>query len=60
MADPLGDFNTIFPEPIGLPRMLVVDSRGTEVARFEGKKNPPKRLAWDGLQLDGSPALRFD
>lgn len=37
--------------------MLVVDSRGTEVARFEGKKNPPKQLAWDGLQLDGSPAL---
>ena len=37
--------------------MLVVDSRGTEVARFEGKKNPPKRLAWDGMQIDGSPAL---
>lgn len=37
--------------------LTVVDSRGTEVARFEGKKNPPERLAWDGRQLDGSPAL---
>ena len=37
--------------------LQVVDSRGQEVARFEGEKNPPRRLAWDGRQLDGSPAL---
>jgi hypothetical protein len=37
--------------------LQVVDSRGTEVARFQGKKNPPRTLDWDGWQLDGSPAL---
>jgi hypothetical protein len=37
--------------------LQVVDSRGTEVARFEGKKNPPRTLDWDGRQLDGSSAL---
>jgi hypothetical protein len=36
--------------------LLVVDSRGSEVARFAGKKNPPRRLAWDGATLDGERA----
>lgn len=38
-------------------KLQIVDSRGTEVARFEGKKNPPRRFEWDGQQLDGTMAL---
>jgi hypothetical protein len=37
--------------------LLVVDSRGREVVQFEGKKNPPKRLEWDGRKQDGTLAL---
>ena len=37
--------------------LLVVDSRGREVVQFQGKKNPPKRIAWDGRRQDGSLAL---
>jgi hypothetical protein len=37
--------------------LLVVDSRGREVAGFEGRKNPPRRLEWDGTTLDGSRAM---
>lgn len=36
--------------------LLIVDSRGTEVAGFEGKKNPPKRIEWGGQRLDGGMA----
>lgn len=37
--------------------LLVVDSRGQEVVQFEGKKNPPKLIEWDGRKQDGSMAL---
>jgi hypothetical protein len=48
---------TFAMEDVDRWNLTVVDSRGTEVARFQGRKNPPERLAWDGRQLDGSPAL---
>lgn len=53
---PVAEF-TFAMEDVARWNLTVVDSRGTEVARFEGKKNPPERLAWDGRQLDDSPAL---
>jgi len=34
-----------------------VDSRGREVVQFEGRKNPPRRLEWDGRKQDGTLAL---
>jgi hypothetical protein len=34
----------------------VADSRGKTVARFDGKKKPPKEIAWNGLTTDGTPA----
>jgi len=37
--------------------LLVVDSRGREVVQFEGKKNPPKKIEWDGRKQDGTMAL---
>lgn len=37
--------------------LLVVDSRGREVVQFEGKKNPPSRIEWDGRKQDGALAL---
>ena len=37
--------------------LLVVDSRGREVVQFEGKKNPPKKIDWDGRKQDGTMAL---
>jgi hypothetical protein len=37
--------------------LLVVDSRGREVVQFEGKKNPPKTIEWDGRKQDGALAL---
>jgi hypothetical protein len=37
--------------------LLVVDSRGREVVQFEGKKNPPKMIEWDGRKQDGAMAL---
>ena len=37
--------------------LLVVDSRGREVVQFEGKKNPPQKLDWDGRKQDGTMAL---
>lgn len=37
--------------------LLVVDSRGREVVQFEGKKNPPRRIEWDGRKQDGTLAL---
>jgi hypothetical protein len=37
--------------------LLVVDSRGREVVQFEGKKNPPKTIEWDGRKQDGTMAL---
>lgn len=36
--------------------LLVVDSRGEEVAQFQGKKNPPREFPWDGRGEDGSLA----
>lgn len=53
---PVAEF-TFDMEDVDRWTLTVVDSRGTEVARFEGKKNPPRQLAWDGQQLDGTPAL---
>ena len=37
--------------------LLVVDSRGREVVQFEGKKNPPEKIEWDGRKQDGTMAL---
>ena len=37
--------------------LLVVDSRGQEVVRFAGKKNPPKKIEWDGRKQDGTMAM---
>ncbi|MEN8006961.1 MAG: hypothetical protein ABFS42_08090 [Candidatus Krumholzibacteriota bacterium] len=36
--------------------LLVVDSRGQEITQFQGKKNPPREIPWDGRGQDGSPA----
>jgi hypothetical protein len=38
-------------------RLTIADSRGVEVARFEGKGRPPRDLAWNGKASDGTPAL---
>jgi len=37
-------------------KLLVVDSRGAEVASFTGHGTPPKQIPWDGLDADGAPA----
>jgi hypothetical protein len=37
--------------------LLVVDSQGREVVQFEGRKNPPRQIEWDGRRQDGSLAL---
>jgi hypothetical protein len=37
-------------------RLVIADSRGGEVARFEGKGRPPKEIAWDGRSKDGAVA----
>jgi len=37
-------------------RMVIADSRGIEVARFEGKGRPPREIAWDGRSKDGAVA----
>lgn len=37
-------------------RMTIADSRGVEVAKFEGKGRPPKEIAWDGAGKDGAAA----
>lgn len=36
-------------------RLLVANSKGDTVAVFDGTKNPPKEIAWDGISIDGSP-----
>jgi hypothetical protein len=36
-------------------RLLVANSQGDTVAVFEGTKNPPKEIAWDGISIDGAP-----
>jgi hypothetical protein len=36
--------------------LLVVDSRGREVVQFQGKKNPPRQIEWDGRKTDGTMA----
>ena len=38
-------------------RLVVADSRGREVATFEGKGKPRKDIVWDGRAADGSVAL---
>jgi hypothetical protein len=38
-------------------RLTIADSRGVEVARFEGHGKPPGDLAWNGRAADGTPAL---
>lgn len=38
-------------------RLVVADSRGQEVAAFEGKGRPKKEIVWDGRAADGSMAL---
>ena len=37
--------------------LQVVDSRGEEVVQFEGKKNPPRVIEWDGRKQDGTMAM---
>jgi hypothetical protein len=36
-------------------RLEIVDSRGKEVAHFEGKGNPPDQIGWDGRSPEGEP-----
>lgn len=36
-------------------RLVVADSHGETVARFEGKGKPPKEIAWNGRSLEGKP-----
>lgn len=36
-------------------RLLVANSRGEQVAQYEGKGKPPKEIVWDGRSLDGKP-----
>ena len=38
-------------------RLTIADSRGIEVARFEGPGQPPRDLAWNGRATDGAAAL---
>jgi len=37
-------------------RLTIADSRGVEVAKFEGKGQPPKEIAWNGSGKDGGSA----
>jgi hypothetical protein len=53
---PVARFNSDL-ESVHSWKLLVVDSRGQEVVQFEGKKNPPKQIEWDGKKQDGSLAL---
>jgi len=36
-------------------KLVVADSKGQAVAKFEGKGDPPKEIAWDGRTQGGSP-----
>lgn len=36
-------------------RLLVANSKGEQVARFEGEGKPPKEIVWDGRSIDGNP-----
>lgn len=36
-------------------RLLVANSKGDTVAVFDGTKNPPKEITWNGISMDGSP-----
>jgi hypothetical protein len=47
------------PEVTGVSHwaLVVADSRGETVARFEGDGRPPEEINWDGRTLDGSPAI---
>jgi hypothetical protein len=38
-------------------RLTVTDARGRAAAKFEGKKSPPKEIAWDGGGADDSIAM---
>ena len=53
---PVATFNSDL-ESVHRWTLLVVDSRGREVIQFEGKKNPPRRIEWDGRKQDGTLAL---
>jgi hypothetical protein len=53
---PVATFNSDL-ESVHRWTLLVVDSRGREVVQFEGKKNPPRRIEWDGRKQDGNLAL---
>ncbi len=47
------------PEVEGVDRwtLLVADSRGATVARFQGTSKVPKEIPWDGSVLDGGSAV---
>jgi len=47
------------PEVKGIERwrLAVANSRGEPVARFEGRGDPPRELAWDGRTTGGEPAV---
>jgi hypothetical protein len=38
-------------------RLSILDSRSDTVAVFEGRGEPPKEIAWNGLRLEGRPAV---
>ena len=45
------------PELKGVERwqLMVADSKGNTVARFEGKGKTPDEIIWDGRSMDGDP-----
>jgi hypothetical protein len=36
-------------------QLTIANSQGQTVASFQGDGNPPKKIGWDGLSLDGVP-----
>jgi hypothetical protein len=36
-------------------QLIIANSRGETVARFEGNGKPPKEIGWNGLSQDGNP-----
>ena len=38
-------------------RLVIADSRGSAVASYEGRGDPPAQIAWDGRTTSGAPAV---
>jgi hypothetical protein len=59
-----GDIARFQPQVEGVDRweLLIANSGGETVARFEGKGKPPKEIGWDGRSLEGKavpPGLTY-